>query len=400
MEIKNSLKEISGKNVQKVYLDNGATTRIDENAFKKMVPYYEINYGNPSSLHSFGADANDAVTNSRKIIANTINANESEIIFTSGGTEANNLALKGIAFYKKKGHIITTKIEHDCILNACKWLESQGFSATYLDVDTNGFINLKKLKDSIRPDTFLVSIIHGNNEIGTIQDLGKIGKICREHNILFHSDACQSYTKVPIDVKSMNIDLLTINSHKIHGPKGVGALYIKDGIDITSLFHGGGHEFKHRAGTENVPGVVGFAAAAEIGISDLEKNAIQMKELRDYLLEELLKIPNTILNGPNDDRRLCNNANVTFLYVEGEAMLMHLDLLGVCVSTGSACSSKSLRPSHVLTALGRSAEEAHGSLRFTLSKYTTKSEIDYAIEKTKQVVENLRMISPLTPKVN
>jgi cysteine desulfurase len=264
-------------------------------------------------------------------------------------------------------------------------------------VNEEGFIDIEQLKKEINENTLLVSIIHGNNEIGTIQNLKEIGQITKEKNVLLHTDACQSFTKIPINVKEENIDLMTINSHKIHGPKGAGALYIRKGIDITPLFHGGGHEFKKRAGTENITGIVGFGKAVEIGIKYMNNNIEYISNLRDYMIEKLLEIPYTKLNGSKGKDRLVNNVNITFLFIEGEAMLLHLDIFGVCVSTGSACSSKSLKPSHVLTALGRSPEEAHGSIRFTLSKYTTKEEMDITIEKVKQVVENLRRLSPLTP---
>lgn len=386
---------------KRIYLDNGATTKIDELVLKEMLPYFDVEYGNAASLHNYGVIADEALKNSRNIIAKSLNAEDEEIIFTSGGTESNNFAIKGIAFSnnknKKGNHIITTKIEHDCVLNTCKWLESQGFEVTYLGVDKDGLINLNDLRKAIKKETILVSIIHANNEVGTIQDIFEIGKICKENNVLFHIDACQSFTKVPIDVKKINIDLITINSHKIHGPKGVGALYLKKGIQITPLLHGGGQEFKIRSGTSNVSGIVGFAKATEIGIKNLEKNVKYMTILRDKLINDLLKIPNTHLNGSRD-KRLCNNVNITFDFVEGEAILMHLDMYGIAVSTGSACSSKSLKPSHVLTAMGRIAEQAHGSIRITLSKYTTEKEVDFVILKMKKVIEVLRKLSPLTAK--
>lgn len=387
---------------KRIYLDNGATTKVDEIVLKEMSTYFDIEYGNAASLHNYGVIADEALKNSRNIIAKSLNAEDEEIIFTSGGTESNNFAIKGIAFSNnkkenRKNHIITTKVEHDCVLNTCKWLETQGFEVTYLNVDKDGLIDLNDLKKSIKKETILVSIIHANNEVGTIQDIYEIGKICKENNILFHIDACQSFTKVSIDVKKINIDLITINSHKIHGPKGVGALYIKKGTQITPLMHGGGQEFKIRSGTSNVSGIVGFAKAAEIGIKNLEKNAKYMTILRDKLINELLKISNTHLNGSRD-KRLCNNVNITFDFVEGEAILMHLDMYGIEVSTGSACSSKSLKPSHVLTAMGRVPEQAHGSIRITLSKYTTEKEVDFTIQKMKKVIEVLRKLSPLTSK--
>lgn len=381
-----------------IYLDNGATTKVDDEVLKEMIPYFNENYGNASSLHTLGVNGYESIKKARELIAKTINAESDEIIFTSGGTESNNLAIKGIAYSNKhKGnHIITTKIEHDCIINSCEYLKKEGFEITYLNVDKEGFINLEELKKLIKKETILVSIIHGNNEIGTIQDLEEIGKICKEKKVLLHSDACQSYTKTEIDVKKQNIDLLTINAHKIHGPKGVGALFIKKGTQITPLSHGGGHEFKIRSGTQNVTGIIGFSKAAEISLRDFEKNKKQITILRDYTINELLKIKNTTLNGAKGDKRLFNNINITFDFIEGEAILMHLDMYGIAVSTGSACSSKSLKPSHVLTSLGKTPEQCHGSIRITLSKYTTKKELDFFINKMKKVVETLRKLSPLT----
>lgn len=381
------------------YLDNGATTKVDNEVIDEMTKYYDKVYGNASSMHQFGENAKEALENSREIIAKELNASPSEIIFTSGGTESNNLALKGIAFANEdKGkHIITTKIEHDCILNTSKWLEKRGFKVTYLNVDDEGFVDINQLKKEINKDTILVSVIHANNEIGTIQNIDEIGKICKENKVLFHSDACQSFTKYPIDTKLINIDLITINSHKIHGPKGVGALYIKKGTNITPLLHGGGHEFKKRSGTENIPGIVGFAKAVEISHEiDFDK----IKKLRDYMIKKIPEeIPNTILTGAKDlDKRLVNNVNFIFKYIEGEGILMSLDLEKIEVSTGSACSSHTLEPSHVLLACGYKHELAHGSIRFTLSKYTTKEEIDYTIEKLKIAIEKLRSMSPLTQR--
>ncbi|RLJ05442.1 MAG: cysteine desulfurase NifS, partial [Candidatus Aenigmatarchaeota archaeon] len=305
-------------------------------------------------------------------------------------------ALKGTAFANKdKGkHIITTKIEHDCVLNACKWLEKQGFEVTYLSVDREGFVDLNELEESIRKDTILVSIIHGNNEIGTIQDLKEIGKICQEHEVYFHTDACQSFTKVPIDLKKEHIDLLTINSHKIYGPKGVGGLFIRNGIKIDPLSHGGGHEFGLRSGTENVSGIVGFAKATEV-IKD--KDIKHMTKLRNMLIKGVLEIEDAWLNGPRE-KRLCNNTNFSFRYIEGEALMLYLDVKGIAASTGSACSSKSLEPSHVLTAIGLKPEDAHGSLRLTLGKDSTEDEIKYTIEVLKQSVDSLRKISPFGNK--
>ncbi|MBN2422572.1 cysteine desulfurase NifS [Candidatus Woesearchaeota archaeon] len=376
-----------------VYLDNGATTKLDESVLEEMRPCFDIKYGNASSLHKFGREARSAIDKSRKVIADSINAEPDEIIFTSGGTESNNLALKGIAFANKHrgDHIIISKIEHDCVLNASRWLSKNGFNVTMLDVDKYGIVDPQALKKAITNRTILVSIMHANNEIGTVLPIEEYGSICREKNVLFHTDACQSYTKIPIDVKSMNIDLMTLNAHKIHGPKGVGCLFIRKGIKITPIAHGGGHEFNLRSGTENVPGIVGFAKASALH----KKQDIQkMTELRDYLIKRLLKIPETQLNG-HPEKRLCNNASISFHFIEGESLLMHLDMQGIAVSTGSACSSHSLEPSHVLLAIGLKHEIAHGTIRFTLSKYTTKQEIDYTISKVNEIVNKLREISPL-----
>jgi len=386
----------------KIYLDNAATTPLDEKVSEVMLPYFTQKYGNASSLHSKGREAKEALENARRIIAKSINAKPSEIIFTSGGTESNNLAIKGIAFsYEekgKKGHIITTKIEHDCVLNTCKWLEKRGWKVTYLDVDKEGFISLDDLEKAITKDTVLVSIIHGNNEIGTIQNLEEIGKICKSKGVLFHTDACQSYTKTLLDVKKQNLSLVTLNAHKIHGPKGVGALYIREGIKITPLAHGGGHEKGLRSGTENIPGIVGFSEAVrQMRKRDVEK----MKKLRDKLIKGIEeRISEVRLNGPRGDRRLCNNVNFSFKGVEGEAIGMLLDAKGICSSTGSACSSKSLESSHVLKAIGLSDEEAHGSLRLSLGKQNTEEEIDKVIEIMPKIIRKLRKISPFEKIVN
>ncbi len=380
---------------QEIYFDNAATTRVDEKVIKEMLPYFNKIYGNASSQHDVGLDAKTALEKSRSIIAKSINANTSEIIFTSGGTEANNLALKGLFFsnYPEKNHIITTKIEHDSILNVCKWLEKQGAQITYLNVDKEGFIDLNELKNSITEKTFLISVIHANNEIGTIQNIDEIGKICKEKKILFHIDACQSYTKVPIDVKKQNIDLVTLNAHKIYGPKGVGALYLKEGIKITPLLHGGGHEKKLRSGTENVAEIVGFSKAVELA----NKNDIKkMEKLRDKLITGLLKIEKVTLNGAKGEKRLCNNVNVSFNNIEGEAIGGYLETEGIYTSTGSACMSNTLETSHVLKALGLKPLESNSSLRISISKYTTEKEVEYFLTKITKIVEKLRSISPLT----
>ena len=379
--------------MKQIYLDNAATTKIHGKVVAVMLPYFEEKYGNASSQHQVGQEAKNALERARRTIARTISARTEEIIFTSGGTESNNLALKGLFFenYPEKNHIITSKIEHDSILNTCKWLEKQGAKVTYLNVDKEGFVNPKDIEKAITDKTFVVSIIHGNNEIGTIQDLEAIGKICKEKNVLFHTDACQSFTKVPINVKKQNLSLVTLNAHKINGPKGVGVLYIKRQIKVTPLAHGGGHENKLRSGTENIPGIVGFAKAVKVAKAKDVKN---MEKLKEKLIKGLLKIPDVTLNGPKKNR-LCNNVNVSFNNIEGEAVGGYLENVEICTSTGSACLSHSLETSHVLKALGLSALASNSSLRLSLSKFTTEQEIDYVLDKIPKIVNKLRRISPL-----
>ncbi|MBL7159926.1 MAG: cysteine desulfurase, partial [Candidatus Aenigmarchaeota archaeon] len=375
------------------YLDHAASTPVDERVLEAMLPFMKEKYGNASSIHALGQEAKRALEDSRESIAKALGVNMNEIFFTSGGTESNNWTLKGIAFAnKEKGkHIITSKIEHDCVLNSAKWLEKNGFEVTYLDVDKNGIVQTETLEAAIRKDTILVSIIHGNNEIGTIQDLNQLGKICKKNRVFFHTDACQSFAKVSLDIK--NVDLVTINAHKIYGPKGVGALYIRKGVNIEEWQHGGGHEKGERSGTENIPGVVGFAKAAMFGIKEMDKEAKRQMQLRDYLIKNVLDIKDSWLNG-HPEKRLPNNANFCFRFIEGESLVMKLDADGICASTGSACSTHSLEPSHVLMALGMKPEEAHGSLRLSLGKQTTKEEIDFVLEKLPKAVEALRKISP------
>jgi cysteine desulfurase len=378
----------------RIYLDNAATTKADNEVVKAMLPFLTDKYGNASSMHSFGQEANAALEASRKIIAHSINASPEEIIFTSGGTESDNLALRGIAYANKdKGnHIITSRIEHPAVLNTCKALEKEGFKVAYLDVDKFGLIDLRKLENSMTKSTILVSIMHANNEIGIIQDIDAIGSICKKKGIYFHTDAVQSYTKVPIGTKNTAVDLISMSSHKIHGPKGVGALYVRKGTKIVPISTGGAHERKLRPGTENVSGIVGFAKAVDIVKEDDNK---RMFNLRDRLIGELLKIPHTNLNG-HPKQRLCNNVSISFHFIEGESLLMHLDAKGIAVSTGSACSSHELKASHVLLAIGLKHEIAHGTIRFSLSKYNTEKEIDHTIKSVKEVVKELRKISPLT----
>lgn len=391
----NRSKRMWGVQKMKVYLDNGATTRVAEEVAETVKEYMTKKYGNASSLHSFGEEAREALEKARSTIAKKLNADPEEIIFTSGGTESDNLAIKGAAYASGKKHIITTKVEHHAILKACETLEKEGFRVTYLKVDREGFINLKELEDAITEDTAIVSVVHANNEIGTINDLGGIGEVCKKRNVVLHTDAVQSFTKMPIDVKKINVDLISISSHKIHGPKGIGALYVKKGTRIKKMIDGGTHERNLRAGTENVSGAAGFAKAVEL--TD-EKHVKQMEKLRDKLIGGVLKkVPDTMLNGAKT-KRLCNNVNITFKKVEGESLLLLLNEKGIAVSTGSACSSKSLDPSHVLLGIGLKHEDAHGSIRFTLSRYTTEKEIEYTVKAVEEAVKKLRQISPLWRK--
>ena len=383
----------------KVYMDYAATTPVDPRVFKVMRPYFSKKFGNTMSLHSFGREAKKALEDSREKIAKVINANPSEIIFTSGATESNNLALKGVAFAnKKKGkHLIVSSIEHHCVLDSARWLEKQGFEITYLKVDKYGLVDLAELEDSIREDTILVSIMHANNEIGTIEPIKEIGKICREKGVYFHTDAAQSFGKVSIDVKKMNVDLLTASSHKIYGPKGVGFLFIREGVEIEPLLHGGGHEFGLRSSTVNVAGIVGFAEAAEIARKEMKREAERLTKLRRRLERGVLKIKNSHLNG-HPTKRLPNISNFWFDFIEGEALVMYLDQKGIAASTGSACSSESLEPSHVLLAIGLKPHQAQGSLRLSIGRFTTKKEVDYVLKVLPEVVERLRRISPFKGK--
>ncbi len=381
---------------QTAYFDSGSTTRIDSKVLEAMQPYFKQDYGNPASAHKKGRKAKRAMNKARETIAKSINAQTKEIIFTSGGTESNNLAIKGAAYAnKEKGkHMITTRIEHKSVLNPIKWLvKGQGYTVTYLEVDSQGFVNPEELEKAITDETILVSIIHGNNEVGTIQNMEEIGQVTRRKNVLLHTDACQSFTKTPIDVEKQKIDLLTINSHKINGPKGVGAIYIKEGTKITPLNHGGGHEKNIRSGTPNIHGIVGFAKATEQ--ANKPEHVEKMRKMRDKIIEETLKIPNSKLNGPTGEKRLPNNINIYFKGVEGEALSGYLERKGVYTSTGSACSSKKLEPSHVLTAMGMDPERANSSIRITLSRLTTEKEVEHMLEILPKVLENLRKISPL-----
>jgi cysteine desulfurase len=385
------------KNNKKIYMDHAATTYVHKDVLEAMKPFFDTKYGNASSLHDFGQKAKEALDESRASIAKFLGVNMNEIYFTSGGTEANNTAIKGVAFASKKGkHIITTKIEHDCVLRTTEWLKKQGFDITYLPVDKYGLVNPKDVEKAIRKDTILVSVMHANNEIGTIEPIEEIGKICRKHNVYFHTDAVQTFGKIPIDMKY--VDMLSASSHKLYGPKGVGLLYVKSGVKLDPLLHGGGHERGMRSGTENVAGIVGFAKAVDIA-SDMKKEGERQIKMRDALIKGLLKIDKTVLNG-HPTKRLPNNVNVSFKFIEGESLLLLLDDKGIAASTGSACSSKSLEPSHVLLALGLKHEEAHGSLRLTLGRQNTMEDVKYVLEVVPGIVKELRNISPFKKNFN
>jgi len=376
----------------KIYLDNSATTKTDKEVAKAMLPYFSEKYGNPSSLHEFGKEARGAVEETRKKIAELINASSEEIIFTSGGTESDNLAIKGLAMANpEKKHIITSRIEHPAVLETCRELERQGYKVDYISVDKEGIVNLGELKRKITDKTLLVSIMHVNNEIGTIQPIEEIGKVCRKFNVYFHTDAVQSFGKIDINVKKMNISMLSASGHKINAPKGIGFLYARKGIKLNPLLNGGGHEKNIRSGTENVPGIVGLGKACELS-SEKMKNSEKVKRLRDKLISELLKTKGARLNGSREER-IFNNVNVSFDNVEGEALLLMLDKEGIAASTGSACSSHSLKASYVLKAIGLSDLQAHGSLRLTLGWENTEKEIDYTLEKINENVNKLRKIS-------
>ena len=380
-----------------IYLDNAATTKTSEEVVAAMLPYFTEYYGNPSSVYEFASESKKAVSNARRTIAETLGAQENEIYFTAGGSEADNWALKATAeAYQSKGkHIITTKIEHHAILHTAEYLEKRGFEITYIGVDENGVVKVDELEKAIRPDTILISVMFANNEIGTIQPIKEIGRIAKEHGILFHTDAVQAFGQVPIDVDEYNIDMLSSSGHKINGPKGIGFLYIRKGVKIRSFVHGGAQERKRRAGTENVPGIVGYGAAAERAVRTMKERTAKEIELRDYLINRLTtEIPYSRLNG-DKVRRLPNNVNVSFQFIEGESMLLMLDQNGICGSSGSACTSGSLDPSHVLLAIGVPHEVAHGSLRLTLSDETTKEDLDFTVDKLKEIVQYLRSMSPL-----
>lgn len=382
---------------QLIYLDNAATTRVSEEVLAEMLPYFRQNYSNPSAIYRFAGEGKKAVDKARRQAAELIGAKPEEIYFTGGGSESDNWAVKAAAeAYASKGrHIITSKIEHHAVLHTCQYLEKQGFEVTYLDVGADGKVSPDELKAAIRPDTILISVMAANNEIGTIEPVAEIGKIAREAGVLFHTDAVQAYGHIPLQVDEMNIDMLSASGHKLNGPKGAGILYIRKGVKIRSFIHGGAQERNRRAGTLNVPGIVGFGRAAELAQETMEGKSRKERELRDHLIERVLaEIPYTRLNGHRTDR-LPNNANFSFRFIEGESMLILLDQLGICASSGSACTSGALDPSHVLLAIGLPHEIAHGSLRLTLSDETSLEEIDFVADELKKIIERLRNMSPL-----
>jgi cysteine desulfurase len=379
-----------------IYVDYAATTPMDSRVLDAMIPYFAGVYGNASSINTFGLHARDAIDTARAQIASFMNADTTEVIFTGSATESNNFVLKGFAFARGKDqtHIAVSTIEHDCVLNSAKWLESQGYQITYLPVDNVGVVQLDALESALKNGVNLVSIIHANNEIGTLQSLDAISQLCHHYDALFHTDAAQSFGKIPIDVKHTEIDLMTMNAHKLYGPKGVGGLYIRQGIHLEPLLHGGGHEFGLRSSTENVPGIVGFAKAVELREHEMEPERRRIAAFREQLIHELLQMPETYLNG-HRTQCLPNIANFRFAYIEGEALLLLLNDAGIAASTGSACSSGSGEPSHVLLALGLPPEEIHGSLRISLGKHNTQQDIRYLIETIPPLVERLREMSPL-----
>ena len=380
-----------------IYLDNAATTKTSPEVVEAMLPYFTENYGNPSTIYSLGADGKKAVNQARRTIADVIGAKSEEIYFTAGGTEADNWAIKAAAeAYGDKGrHIITTRIEHHAVLHTCEYLEKNGFEVTYLEVGPDGLVDPETLKAAIRPDTILISIMYANNEIGTIEPIAQLGTIAKERGILFHTDAVQAFGQIPINVDDLHVDMLSASAHKLNGPKGIGMLYIRTGVKLRSFVHGGSQERKRRAGTENVPGIVGFGAAVERAVRIMEEKIKRETELRDYLISRIeTEVPYCRLNG-HRTKRLPGNVNFSFEFIEGESMLIMLDMKGICASSGSACTSGSLDPSHVLMAIGLKHEIAHGSLRLTLSEENTKEEMDIVVEELKKIVTRLREMSPL-----
>ena len=382
-------------------MDHGAGVPLNSRVFEAMKPYFMENYGNPSSSHSFGNSARNAIAASREKVAQLVTAEKSqEVIFTSGGTESNNLAIKGVAYRnrEKGNHIITTAIEHISVINICKFLQKQGFEVSYVPVDKQGVVDLEKLEAAVNDRTILISVMYANGEIGTIQPISEIGKLAQENNVIFHVDAVAAAGKVPINVKEENIDLLSISSNDMYGPKGVGALYIKTGTKVQPIIQGGGQERGLRSGTENIPGIVGMGEAAELARKEMKSEGERLTRLRDKLIKGVLdKIDYSFLNG-HPTERLPDNANLRFSYIEGESLILGLDMHGVQVSSGSACTSKTLEPSHVLLAIGLAHEEAHGSLVFTMGKQNSEEDVDYVLEVLPDVVKRLRALSPLTPK--
>lgn len=390
---------MTGTEKKIVYMDHAATTYAAPEVVEAMLPYFSEKFGNPSSVYGIGQENKAAVDEARAKVAAAINAEPNEIYFTAGGTESDNWALKGVAFanIRKGKHIITTAVEHHAVLHAAEWLQSQGFEVTYLPVDQYGMVSPADVEKAIRPDTILISVMYANNEVGTIQPIAEIGAIARAHGIYFHTDAVQAVGHVPIDVKAEHIDMLSLSGHKFYGPKGIGVLYIRRGVRIQNLLHGGAQESRHRAGTENVAGIVGLGVAIERAVAAMPEESARLTAMRDHMIRELLKIPASHLNG-HPTQRLPNNVNITFEYIEGEGILLLLNMFGICASTGSACNSASLEPSHVLTAMGVPHEIAHGSVRLTLGERNTEEDVSYVLEKLPEVVRKLRSMSPLTPE--
>lgn len=384
--------------MKQVYLDNNATTPIDEEVFKAMEPFIKDNWGNPSSIHFAGRGPREAIDNAREQVAKFLNCDTSEVVFTSSGSEGDNMAIKGIAFSKaakKKGnHIITTRVEHPAVLATIKYLEKEGFDVTYLNVDKDGLLSIKELEDAITDKTILISVMYANNDTGVIFPIKEIGAIARKNKIVFHTDAVQASGKLPLDVKDLNVDLLTISAHKVYGPKGVGALYVRKGVRVTPLIHGGHHERNRRAGTENTSGIVGFGRAVEIAASKMEPENKRLSALRDKIEEALMELPYVSRNG-HKDKRLPNTSNLSFEYIEGEGLLLSMDMVGIAASSGSACTSGSLESSHVLLAMGVPVEISHGSLRFSLGRFTTEEDVDYLIEQMPAIVNRIRSMSPI-----
>lgn len=386
---------------KRVYFDYSATTPMKKEVLEEMLPFFNTEFGNPSSIHSFGRQGKSVLDSARDKVAKTLNAGSNEVFFTGSGTEADNWAIKGVAFANKnKGnHIITTKTEHHAVLHTCEYLEKEGFEVTYLDVDEYGLVDVNDVKNAIKDNTILITVMYANNEIGTIQPIKEIAGVAKDKGIIMHTDAVQAYGNEIIDVNDLGVDLMSISAHKVYGPKGVGALYIKKGTKIHQLIHGGAQEKRRRAGTENIPGIVGFGKAAEMAYENIEEHINKLIGLRDKLISEIMeKIPYTRLNG-HPTKRLAGNVNISFQFIEGESLLLSLDMVGIAASSGSACTSGSLDPSHVLMSIGLDHETAHGSLRLTIGDLTTEEDVDYVIEKLPPIVDRLRQMSPLYEKV-